>query len=678
MPRQRRVPPPPRKHARSGWWPSLLILLAGTVAYANSLSGPFVFDDYVSIVENPAIRSLAAVTSDRVNSPLAGRPVVGLTFALNFAFGDLDVTGYHLTNVAIHLGSALLLFGLVHRTLNLPRLRDQYGAHARDLATAIALVWTVHPLNTEAVNYVTQRTELLFGFFYLLTLYAVARAADGVPTFRPAGLWHVAAVVSCALGMASKESMVTAPIVVVLYERIFVYGAWRHMFAVRWRAYFHAALALTWVVLAVLVLSGPRANSAGFSTNVSVWTYLLNQAGMIVRYLRLAFWPSGLVVNYGPPVTLLLRDVLPQALLVVSLLIASLALSWRRPLLGFLGIWVFLTLAPTSSILPIATEVGAERRMYVPLMASVAAAVGGLYGLTAGRRAGRDRTTRRLPGLQTRTRPTFSLGAVVVGAIVLILGTLTVARNRDYASALTIAQQDFAAWPTDYTQGVVGTELARLGRDEESIALLTVAARSDPRARYNLGVALFNTGRYDDAIRHLTALAEEYPMREEAPWARRIAGHAYSLQERWTAAMAEFRMVLAMTPHDAEARRLYARALNAHGIERGTAGEHATAAEAFRASLAQDPGGRGVRHNLATALLDSGDVRAAASEARTALEQNPTDPSLYNLLGRALAMQGQVKEALINLEAAAKLRPDDAALAADVERVRRFVSSGVR
>lgn len=668
MPRQRRVPPPPRKQARSGWWPSLLILLAGTFAYANSLSGPFVFDDHVSIVENPAIRSLAAVTSDRVNSPLAGRPVVGLTFALNFAAGDLDVTGYHVANVAIHLGSTLLLFGLVHRTLTLPRLRDQYGAHARTLATAIALVWTVHPLNTEAVNYVTQRTELLFGLFYLLTLYAVARAAEGVPTARPAGLWQVAAVVSCALGMASKESMVAAPTMVVLYERVFVYGSWRHMFGVRWRAYFHAALALTWVVLAVLVLSGPRANSAGFSTNVSVWIYLLNQADMIVRYLRLAFWPSGLVVNYGPPVTLMLRDVLPQAAFVVCLLIAALALLWRRPLLGFLGVWVFLTLAPTSSILPIATEVGSERRMYVPLMAIVAAAVGGLYGVVG----------RRTPGLKSRTRPTFSLGAAVVGALVLILGGMTVARNRDYASALTIAQQDFAAWPRDYTQGAVGTELARLGRDDESIAPLTVAARSDPRARYNLGVALFNTGRHDEAIRHLTALAEEHPMREEAPWARRIAGHSYSLQERWTAAMAEFRMVLAMTPHDAEARRLYARALNAHGIERGTAGEHAKAAEAFRESLAQDPTGRGVRHNLATALLDSGDVRAAASEARTALEQDQTDPGLYNLLGRALAMQGEFREALINLEAAAKLRPDDPAVAADVERVRKFVSSGVR
>ena len=169
-----------------------LIVVAGLLVYSNSLSGPFLFDDQSSIVENVAIRRLGTVTSERLNSPLSGRPLVGMTFALNFAMSELDVPAYHATNIAIHLSSALLLFGLVRRTLTLPRLRHRYGPHALNLGAAVALIWTVHPLNTEAVNYVTQRTELLFAFFYLLTLYSVARSHSSGSAWR----WQCVAVLS--------------------------------------------------------------------------------------------------------------------------------------------------------------------------------------------------------------------------------------------------------------------------------------------------------------------------------------------------------------------------------------------------------------------------------------------------------------------------------------------------
>ena len=108
--------------------------------------------------------------------------------------------------------------------------------------------------------------------------------------------------------MACKESMVTAPIVVVLYDMVFVFESPRKAISERWR--FYAALCLSWIVLAALVWSGPRVRSAGFSTGVSPWTYLLNQTVMISRYLQLALWPRALVVNYGWPVPLTLGDVL--------------------------------------------------------------------------------------------------------------------------------------------------------------------------------------------------------------------------------------------------------------------------------------------------------------------------------------------------------------------------------
>jgi Flp pilus assembly protein TadD len=629
-----------------------LILTAGILAYANSLSAPFLFDDESSIVENPAIRSFETVFAERFNSPLSGRPVVGVTFALNFALGGLEVAGYHAANVAVHLCSALVLFGLIRRSMALPRLQGSYGPRAMDLAAAVAVLWTIHPLNTEAVNYVTQRTELLFGFFYLLTLYAVVRSHF---SSRPL-VWYGLAVLACALGMASKESMVTAPLMVLLYERVFVYRSWREMFSSRSRVYFYDALALTWVLLAALVVPGPRSSSAGFSTDVSVWTYLLNQTVMITRYLRLAVWPAGLVVNYGPPVPLTLPAVLPQALVVMTLLIGTLIALVRVPPLGFLGAWFFMTLAPTSSFLPIATEVGAERRMYLPLVAVVATFVIGIFTIS-----------------RIRERVPARIARIAVVGVAMALGIVTMARNREYASRLSIAQMDLRRWPNDYTHGAVGSELARLGRDEEAIAELRLGARSDPRARYNLGVSLFNTKRYEEAIRELDLLAAAHPWREEVPWSRRVMGHAYAIGHKWPEAITQLRMVLAMTPGDRRARDLLINALDGHGIELGSHGKFPEALATFRRALELDPKNASARHNLATALLDSGDPDGALTEAQHAMLLNPTYAGTHNLIGRALALQGKYPEAVAALERAVALDPRDAEIQNDLQRVRAVI-----
>ena len=125
----------------------------------------------------------------------------------------------------------------------------------------------------------------------------------------------------------------------------------------------------TWLVLAGLISSDPRGQSAGFSNDVSPWTYLLNQTIMITRYLYLTIWPRPLVAWYGWALPLTIADVIPYALFVMFLLMLTAAALLRQPRVGFLGAWFFITLAPTSTIVPIATEMGAERRMYLPLIA---------------------------------------------------------------------------------------------------------------------------------------------------------------------------------------------------------------------------------------------------------------------------------------------------------------------
>jgi len=297
---RRKKPPPsaaPAPPASRLWWRIVLLVTAGAVIYANSS---------VSVINNTSIRGWSSqMFAAGREVPTAGRPLVNASMAVNYAIGGLDVRGYHLWNIGLHLLCTALLFALVHCTLLLSRVPEWLRQQAVNLSLAIALLWCVHPLNSEVIDYITQRSESTMALAYLLTIYASSRAFESP---RRIG-WQALAVAACGAGMACKESMVTAPIAVVLYDATLVFGSLAEALKRRWR--FYAALASTWLILAALLRTGARVYSAGFSTRVSAWTYLLNQTIMIVRYLRLAVWPSSLVVNYGWPRTLTLIDVLP-------------------------------------------------------------------------------------------------------------------------------------------------------------------------------------------------------------------------------------------------------------------------------------------------------------------------------------------------------------------------------
>ena len=286
--------------SRKTWAAVAFLVVAVSATYANSFHGPFVFDDIPSIVENQSIRQLGsarvlAAPPDAITT--TGRPVVNLSLAINYAIGGLAVEGYHVVNLAIHILAALALFGLVRRTLLLPKLSAQFGGTATGLALAAALLWAVHPLQTESVTYIVQRAEATVGLFYFLTIYCLLRGA----TTTRGRTWYAAALATCTLGMASKEVMVTAPLVAVIYDRIFIAGSFKE--TLRRRRSLWLALASTWVLLTLLLYSSHnRAGSAGFGLGITVWEYARTQFGCIVHYLRLVFWPSPLVLDYGSAV----------------------------------------------------------------------------------------------------------------------------------------------------------------------------------------------------------------------------------------------------------------------------------------------------------------------------------------------------------------------------------------
>ena len=360
---------------RPPWWAPLFLVTALAAAYSNTFQCEFVFDDGSSIQRNPSIRNLWPLSSVlwpgvEKGRTIDGRPLLNLSLALNYAVSGLDVWSYHALNLLVHIGATLMLFGLVRRTLLLPQFRDSMGPHATGLACAIALVWGLHPLNTESVTYVVQRAESLLGLFYLATLYCVARG-EASPRQR---VWWVAAVVACLAGMATKEVMVTAPVVVLIYLWVFAFGTLDETLRRRWPLL--VALASTWLLLGWLIVAhGGRGGTVDLDAPLTPARYAAMQLVAVVHYLQLSLSPRPLVFDYGRQLLVSDVRVMLSGLVLMALAAGTAWALVRRPWIGFLGSTFFLILLPSSSVVPIITQVMAEHRMYLPLAAVVSLAV---------------------------------------------------------------------------------------------------------------------------------------------------------------------------------------------------------------------------------------------------------------------------------------------------------------
>ena len=619
------------------------IVLAGTVVYLNSLSAPFIFDDRTSILDNPQIRQLWPLSvplSPRPDTPVAGRPIVNLTFAINYAIGDLDVTGYRLTNLTIHLLAALTLFGVVRRTLRLPSLAPRFGEHATGLSWVIALLWLLHPMQTEVIDYITQRTESMMGLCYLLTMYCSVRALEGRP-----GQWHAAAILACAAGMACKESMVTAPVMVFLYDRVFVSPP--ALTSVR-RSRLYAGLATTWVVLFALMLEGTR-TSVGFNTPVSPWTYLLNQAPVLLTYLRVALWPRNLILDYGIPEPLTLTDVLLPMIVVVGLAVVVVVLLVRRPHVGFLGAWCFITLAPTSSFVPIATEVGADRRMYLPLAALVALVVLGAYRAL-------------MMCTDTRTR---QVGPAVAFCLCIAFAVGTVQRNREYESVLSILRTTVDRRPQPRAYLMLGTTLLEAGRRDEAMPYLD-RARALPGTSFVLGIDLVAEGKLAAGAEELERFVRLEATHPRAVDARESLGRAYAALNQLEPAALHLREVVRLEPRRGPAHAYLGEVLLRQG-------RVADGLREFQIASELQPGNPDALRLFGIAQGQSGQLDAAIATFERAIDIDPLNARGHYLLGSALAASGQVAAAVPHFRRAVELDPQDARARADLQRAESYV-----
>ncbi len=644
------------------WACAVLIALAVALAWSNSFRGPFVLDDLPGIAENASIRSWrTAFNPPNEGQTVTGRPLVNLSFAVNHALAGPDplvkdpisgqdgdqVLGYHGLNLAIHLGAALLLFGLVRRSLAGPVLRDKFGSVALPLAFAAALLWAVHPLQTGAVTYIAQRAESLCALFYLLTLWCLARGAESVRPWR----WLAPGVAACLCGMASKEVMVSAPLLALLYDRTFVTGSFKAALKQRW--IFYLGLAATWGLLAALVLhSGNRGETAGFgikgNPELTPWTYLLRQCAAIVQYLRLSVWPDRLISDYGFDVVTDPRKVWPQGLLLLALFAATLWALWRRPAWGFLGGWFFAILAPSSSIIPVGTETAAEHRMYLPLAAVVTVMVLAVHALV--RRTGRA-------GLVAAT----GLGMVAAVA----LGVATSRRNGTYRSSLALWQDAVAKRPQNArAHQELALALYKSGQAEASLSESEAALRLQPNyptALNNFATSLLALNRYPEAVVQFTEAVRQKPDLAEAHLG---LGNALANQGRLAEAIPHFQAAAELKPAMLIARNNLAKAL-------GATGQAAEAVRQFQALLRDRPGYAQGHFDFGQLLNGLGRLPEAIAEFDTAAQLEPGNANAHLYLGVALFNVGRKTEALSHLETGVRLAPNNAEGRSALETVRR-------
>ncbi len=316
----------------------------------------FLFDYEHRIVNSQQIRHLWPRWGPLASST---RPVLSSRWRLTSPSAALNPWGYHAFNLAVHVLSGLLLFGIVRRMLESADLRAQYGRASRWLALAVAAIpGSSIPCKPRASRTSFSSAESLMGFFFLLTLYCGIQGLSS----RHSGAWSVAAVIACGLGMGSKEVMIVAPILVLLYDRVFAAPSFGD--ALRKRPGLYAGLAATWLVLAASLANGPGDQEQMYLVpGINPWSYAVTQFDVIVHYLRLALWPDLLIFDYAWPIAEPLSSVLPSAVVVSALLGGTVLALIRWPWVGFWGAWFFLILAPTSSIMPIA-DVAFEHRRY--------------------------------------------------------------------------------------------------------------------------------------------------------------------------------------------------------------------------------------------------------------------------------------------------------------------------
>lgn len=554
-----------------------LIAAAGFAAYANTFEAPFVFDGL------PLAERLRVLTWNPAEWFGTNPRTIGFfTFDLQYTLHGRWLPGFHAVNIAIHVVAALALFGAVLVTCRGPRMPAAVQRDAPGIALASALLFELHPLQTQAVTYLFQRFESLMGMFFLLAVFCFVMAVRDAAKDTPRRIgWFLAAWAAVMLSIGSKEVGAVAPLVLVWYDRVFAATSWQELWTRR-RWFYLPFLAVFAAGAAYLYAQRDHYAAGGiFDTKrMSPLTYALTQPEVILRYLRLTLWPRGLCLDWALPPADTATRIVPPLLAILAMLGCTGWATVRLPVVGFLLGSFFLILAPTSSVAPI-IDVAFEHRMYLPLaplaVLAVLAGRGGLHWLAL-----------RLGADPPADRAILASGAL---AVAVALGATTFLRNEIYRSGVTLWKDVIEKVPGNprgysslawHVEQEAGDVITAIRLNERALQL----DPSIPTAHRGLAILLYDSNR-PRAIRHAReavriernadnlnnlgiVIAETAPAEAEACFREAIA-----MDDCLTAAKLNLGKLLAMTGRRAEAAELLGRPVGPRATPRPAAGRAA-------------------------------------------------------------------------------------------------------
>lgn len=530
-----------------------LAVVVALQAYGPALNGPFVFDD----------QYLPFYSYDFAEKPLRTvisgvRPLLMLTFWVNYRMSRLEPYTYHLFNLLFHAACAVLVFSIARKVLAMAQLTDR---GRRELLAAFAAgVFLLHPVQTESVAYVASRSETLSVLFFLgaFALFLYRR--------EPAISWPAALGITLLYGAAASTKEHTVVLPALLLATDWLWGG-RRAIARNWRLYSLLALlgaAGLWFVWKVLA----SAETAGFGMRDLPWHhYFFTQWRALWVYVRLFVWPAGQNVDWAYPVSRTPFEhgaIFGLAGLVAA---AGAAFYFRRryPLAWYGTIVALILFAPTSSVVPIRDAV-AERRLYLPF-------IGLLFVVLEFAR---------------RTKASRGVASAVMSGLLLALAIATHQRARVWSSEVALWEDSVAKSPSNarahfhlavayYVERRCQealrhfAEAARLGKPDASLladwglaedcagrpqaalAKLEQAARLEPTAHIytQIGMIHGKLGRREEALRALEQ-AEKLDPRYDMTYFYR--GHVYAVAGELEKAAQAYRKAVELNPHNEAAR----------------------------------------------------------------------------------------------------------------------------
>jgi tetratricopeptide (TPR) repeat protein len=572
-----------------------IIFIAVSIAYNSTLQYPLIFDDYVTLIENFSIRDLNSLSNILVaphEIGLAWRPFANFTFAISYALSGLDPWGHHLVNIGLHCLTAYILFSVLRLTFTNQKLKLYIEGDATLISGSISILWAIHPVQTQTVTYISQRTETLMALMFLLTLYCFIRAK-----ITESKLWLIASIVSCFLGAMCKEVIVTAPLVVYLYDRTFISGSFKKALIQHW--IYYSAICLSWPLLGIL-LSTMRNQAVGFNMGITPYVYALTECKAVITYIRLSYIPYPLIFDRGPLFIHSLREALPYAIILLVLLSVSTWALIKKPQLGFIFACYFIVLSPTSSIVPVATVPIAENRLYLPLAATLCLGV-----LT----------------LRHCLKKHYLRTCLII--LIFVCTVASFVRNQVYSSAISI-------WK-DTTEKIP----------------------KNPRAHNNLGFLLYNTtDRVAEAKKEIEIALQYDPQYADAY--NNLGLILATFPNEQSRAIVCYQKSIDLNPDNAEAHTNLANALGKDPNRLNDAKKH------IEKALRLKPYSAEFHNDYAIILANEiATQNEAISHYEEAIRLKPAYEEAHNNLANVLTLiPGKEKEALLHYEIALKLNPN--------------------